>query len=92
MEIFVRGMLPSKLSHGQGTRKDKVPPAVGKKLNKGYKRGYILVGPVESTIEYFDVEKGSDIRVVYNGTSCGLNDALFARAFGSQQQSLLVDR
>jgi hypothetical protein len=80
MEVFVRGTLPSKLSRGRGTRKDKVP-AVGKKLNKVYEREYVRVGPVESTIDYFDVEKGSDIRVVYNGTSCGLNDALFAPSF-----------
>jgi hypothetical protein len=80
MEIFVRGRLPSKLSSGRGTRQEKVP-AVGKKINKVFERGYILPGKVESTIDFFDVEKGSDIRVVYNGTSCGLNDALFAPGF-----------
>ena len=80
MEIFIRGQLPSKLVGGRGTRKDKIP-AVGKKINKVFERGYILEGHVDSTIDYFDVAKGEDIRVVYNGTSCGLNDALFAPSF-----------
>jgi hypothetical protein len=80
MEIFVRDKLPSNCRAGRATRKDKVP-AVGKKLNKVYERGYVCEGPVESVIDYFDVEKGDDIRVVYNGTSCGLNEALFAPSF-----------
>ena len=80
MEIFVRGSLPPKLSSGRGTRPDKVA-AVGNKLNKVFERGYIRSGLVESTIDFFDVEKGDDIRVVHNGTSCGLNDSLFAPSF-----------
>ena len=81
MEIFVRGKLPKTIGAGRGTRQDK-RSAVGKKLNKVFERGYILPGLVKSTIDFFDVEKGSsDIRVVYNGTSCGLNDALFAPSF-----------
>ncbi len=80
MEIFVRDRLPSNLRLGRATRKDKVP-AVGKKLNKVYERGYVCEGPVESVIDCFDVEKGDDTRVVYNGASCGLNESLFAPSF-----------
>jgi hypothetical protein len=80
MEIFVRGKLPTNLAKGRGTRLDKMS-AVGKKLNKVYERGYICEGPVESLIDYFDVEKGIDIRLVYNGTSCLLNEKLFAPSF-----------
>jgi hypothetical protein len=36
---------------------------------------------IKSLLDYFDVEKGSDIRMVYNGTSCGLNDALWDPKF-----------
>ena len=32
-------------------------------------------------MDFFEVEKDSDIRLVYNGTSCGLNDALWAPNF-----------
>jgi hypothetical protein len=77
MGIFVRCRLPSKTTWGRPIHKDKAL-AVGKKINKVFQRGYILEG---STIDFFDVEKGDDIRVVYNGTSWGLNDALFAPGF-----------
>jgi hypothetical protein len=47
------------------------------------KRGYISPGPVLSGTHYFCVPKGlDDVRMVYNGTSCGLNDVLFAPRFG----------
>ena len=37
---------------------------------------------VKSFIDYFGVKKGdTDIRVVYNGTSCGLNGCIFASNF-----------
>jgi hypothetical protein len=52
--------LPTKTSEGRATNKDKIP-AVGAKLNKVYKRGYILEGLVESTIDFFDFEKGDFI-------------------------------
>jgi hypothetical protein len=42
-------------------------------------RGYIKPGRVVSGTHYFCVDKGtSDIRMVYNGTSCGLNAQLHA--------------
>jgi hypothetical protein len=47
------------------------------------KRGYILPGKVVGETHYFCVDKGlNDIRMVYNGTSCGLNDVLWAPRFG----------
>ena len=45
--------------------------------------GYIKTGDVCSLAHYFHVPKGSDnIRMVYNGTGCGLNAALWAPHFG----------
>jgi hypothetical protein len=32
-------------------------------------------------MDFFEVNKGSDICLVYNGTSCGLNNALWAPNF-----------
>jgi hypothetical protein len=32
-------------------------------------------------MDLFDVEKGSDIRIVYNGTRCGLDEVLWAPNF-----------
>ena len=47
------------------------------------KREYINVGHVISITLMFAVAKGAhDIRMVYNGTSSGLNDALWAPHFG----------
>jgi hypothetical protein len=47
------------------------------------KRGYILPGKVIGGTHYFCVDKGpDDIRMVYNGTSCGLNEVLWAPHFG----------
>ncbi len=46
-------------------------------------RGYITLGHVTSGTHYFCVDKGtSDIRIVYNGTSCGLNECLHAHHYG----------
>jgi hypothetical protein len=32
-------------------------------------------------VDFFEVDKDSDIRLFYNGTSCGLNNALWAPNF-----------
>ena len=56
---------------------------VADKLSKVIGRGYFDQNlPVESLTDFFDVPKGpTDIRMVYNGTSSGLNDALWAPNF-----------
>ncbi|KAI2495940.1 hypothetical protein MHU86_18550 [Fragilaria crotonensis] len=51
---------------------------------EGMKRRYYLesVGHVSNSLDYFAVPKGDeDIRVVFDGTSCGLNDTLWAPNF-----------
>ena len=54
-----------------------------KKVVQVRKRGYVSTRPVISGTHYFSVPKGMDyIRMVYNGTSCGLNDVLWAPRFG----------
>ena len=46
-------------------------------------KGYIEVGLVTSLIDCFYVKKGLfDVRMVYNGTGCGLNDRVWAPHFG----------
>ena len=53
-----------------------------KKIKKVSQRGYIEEGHVKSLISYFAVPKGEgDIRVVYDGTKCGLNDVVWAPNF-----------
>jgi hypothetical protein len=36
---------------------------------------------IKSVIDYFEVPKDDDICLVYNGSSCGLNDCLWAPNF-----------
>jgi hypothetical protein len=53
------------------------------KLVKARLRDYIEVGYAESLMHAFAVPKGlKDIRLVFNGTSCGLNANIFAPRFG----------
>jgi hypothetical protein len=52
------------------------------KVVKVRKLDYIRTGGVVSGTHFFSVEKGTtDIRMVYNGTSYGLNDILYALHF-----------
>jgi hypothetical protein len=53
------------------------------KVVKVRKLDYIRMGKVASGTNFFSIDKGAtDIRMVYNGISCGLNDILFAPHFG----------
>jgi hypothetical protein len=55
---------------------------VVKKISKVRKRKYISTGYVSSLTDFFSVPKGAnDIRMVYNGTSSGLNDVLWVPSF-----------
>jgi hypothetical protein len=53
-----------------------------KKIGKVRKRRYIAAGPFESLTSFFAVPKGlDDIRMVYDGTKSGLNEALWVPRF-----------
>ena len=83
LTVFIQGPLPE-LRYRKPQRRP--PPEkfdlVWSKLEQVRTRGYIAPGPVISLTDYFDVPKGeSDIRMVYNGTSCGLNALLWAPNF-----------
>jgi hypothetical protein len=52
---------------------------IASKIGKVQKRGYIKAGPVQSLTDF--LPKGDDIRMVYNGTSLGLNNALWCPSF-----------
>jgi hypothetical protein len=56
--------------------------AMRKKLEKVRRLRYVCPGNVKSLTSFFAVPKGdSDIRMVYDGTKSGLNDALWAPWF-----------
>jgi hypothetical protein len=67
----------------RGPKDEKDGPLIRAKVMGVRKKGYIEMGTVLSLIHYFYVLKGKDdIRMDYNGTSCGLNDVLRAPHFG----------
>ena len=52
------------------------------KLDSVRKKGYMKPGFVKTLIRYFSVPKGeSDVRMVYDGTSSGFNDWVWAPSF-----------
>jgi hypothetical protein len=61
------------------------------KLDKVLERGYISPGFVASLTWYFAVPKGEhDIRLVYDGTDLGLNNALWSPSFWLPNSSSAV--
>jgi hypothetical protein len=89
---FARDGMPiwikSKLPRFQGPARPPDPEKkhlILAKLKKILDRGYVVtpdsIDFIKSLMDFFDVEKDSDIRLVYNGTSCGLNEALWAPNF-----------
>jgi hypothetical protein len=52
------------------------------KLDKVRDRRYVTKGNVDSLISFFAVPKGTeDVRLVYDGTRSGLNDAIWVPRF-----------
>ena len=83
MPMYVQGNLSS-LQYRRAQARPKVDKyeLVQSKLMQVRTRRYICPGQVTSLTDYFDVPKGiNDVRMVYNGTSCGLNDLLWAPSF-----------
>jgi hypothetical protein len=80
MSIFVRGALPGFMNKSRPVDQMKLT-LLASKIGIVRKRGHIKAGPIKSLADFFDVPKGDDIRMVHNGTSSGLNDALWAPSF-----------
>jgi hypothetical protein len=84
MEVYITARLPL-------NKKPSRPPAHKKrkmildKIKKVLQRGYVVIPDamnyIKSLIDFFEVPKNNDIRLVYNGTSCGLNEVLYAPNF-----------
>ena len=84
-KVHVQGELPIY------TKRQRAPSDKGNlklvqdKLNDVRKKGYISEGEVVSVTSLFDVPKGSDdIRLVYDATKSGLNEACWAPWFSLQ--------
>jgi len=80
---FITGPFPQFLQLQKGHKDPAKHELMRAKVVQVRKQGYILPGKVVGGTHYFCVNKGEDdIRMVYNGTSCGLNDVLWAPRFG----------
>jgi hypothetical protein len=81
MRMFVKGQLPNNRKPQRVPKPEDLKKMIAK-LDKVLGRGYISPGLVVSLTSYFAVPKGeSDIRLVYDGSSSGLNGSLWAPSF-----------
>ena len=62
--------------------RDRVKPKIEKVIKRRYMARVSTGIKLKSLIKYFAVPKGlEDIRIVYDGTASGLNDAVWAPSF-----------
>ena len=81
LPIYVADELPQN-QRPQRPLKAEVRSLVADKISKVLERGYIRPGPVSNLTDFFPVPKGeNDVRIVYNGSSSGLNKAIWAPNF-----------
>jgi hypothetical protein len=80
--LWYRGTAPRNF---QSQKKEKDPgirQSMGPKLMKVFARRYLLYGMILRLTSFFAVPKGdTDVRMVYNGTSYGMNAHLWAPWF-----------
>ena len=82
MEAWIMGPLPRNQKPASKPRDSHKASLIFEKIAKVLDKGYLkVVGGVKSLIDWFDVPKESDIRMVYNGTSCGMNKVAWAPNF-----------
>jgi len=80
--IFVQDKLPLYTKRQRWSTDEAARAKLLKKLLNVRQRGYVAKGHVISLTGFFAVKKGqSDIRVVYDATKCGLNQAVWAPNF-----------
>jgi hypothetical protein len=85
MAPYILGRLPT-YQKASRAPKASVFELILPKMQKLLDRGYVKYSPddvhfIKSLIDNFCVPKADDIRVVFNGTSCGLNKAVWAPNF-----------
>jgi hypothetical protein len=83
MRIFVQSTLPHSQKGVKHPRFDiDTRKLVSSKIETMVAKSYLESGSVKTSLHYFAVAKGeADIRVVFDGTSCGLNEALWSPNF-----------
>jgi len=81
--VYVKGTLPHYKRPQPNERDRSLRTKVHSKLENVLDKGYIRPGRVASLTGYFSIPKGlSDVRMVYDASRSGLNDALWSPNFG----------
>jgi hypothetical protein len=84
MKPYIQSSLPNYHVREKQTKSD-VYSLLLPKPQKIIDRGYVKIGHghefLKSYIDYFFVPKADDVRPVYNGTSCGFNESIWAPDF-----------
>ena len=82
LPLFIRKKLPRWIKKQRLPTEPHLAERMVSKFRKVLAKGYIGEGAVVSMINCFAVPKGDDdIRLVYDGTKCGLNECLWAPNF-----------
>lgn len=82
LSLFIRKRLPRWIKRQRLPKEPHMAERMVSKFLKVQAKGYVGEGTVISMINCFAVPKGDDdIRLVYDGTKCGLNDSLWAPNF-----------
>ena len=88
----ISGTLPSNFKYSRKPSKQ-VHAKLFSKIKKGMERSYLKVtakSRIKNLIDYFAVPKAEDIRMVQNGSSCGLNEATWASNFWLPTSSSMI--
>lgn len=82
LQVCFTDKKPTTLARQKKEKDEEQRRKIQEKVSKVLKRRYLGVGAVKSLISFFAVPKGpDDIRVVYNGTSSGLNGVMWVPRF-----------
>jgi hypothetical protein len=84
MQVWIRSRLPRytvRLRPPHPHKKQLILEKLQTILDRGYVVAPKTKDSIRSLMDFFPVEKDSDLCLVYNGTSCGLNEAVWAPNF-----------
>jgi hypothetical protein len=89
---WIKGELPKFWKRQKAPKDPDTASKVAAKLHIPIAKRYISGGLVKSLTSYFNVPKGTDdIRMVYNLTACGLNEAIWAPSFWMPNVGHILD-
>ena len=88
----LKSKLPTNFRYSRKPKKE-VHDKLFSKIKKGIQRNYLKITSrtkIKNLIDYFAVPKAEDIRMVQNGSSCGLNEATWSSNFWLPNSSSMI--